>query len=209
MVVFPLLVIGFGGLVNPPPPLANSVDAGNVYCPTSHFPEPESDDSWDWEDTRERHSNLDPQQHNEVPIRDVDCNLGAISAISSECATTSGHSKHQLDDDEIQAGVRPFGCSVCGKRYRWKNSLNDHMELHAAEIPFSCSLCGKRYRWKRSLSDHMELHAAEKPFSCSLFCGKRFGWKKSLASHLSLHSEERLLKNTNPFKCSLLRLIIQ
>ncbi|XP_030266974.1 zinc finger protein 454-like isoform X1 [Sparus aurata] len=161
---------------------------------TSHFPEPESDDSWDWEDTRERHSNLDPQQHNEVPIRDVDCNLGAISAISSECATTSGHSKHQLDDDEIQAGVRPFGCSVCGKRYRWKNSLNDHMELHAAEIPFSCSLCGKRYRWKRSLSDHMELHAAEKPFSCSL-CEKTFNWRENLVRHMKFHTGKP------PFTC--------
>ena len=165
---------------------------------TSHSSEPESDDSWDWEDTRKHNSGLNPLQHNEAPIRIVDCNPRAISVISSECAATSGHNEHRLEDDEIQTGVRPFGCSVCGKRYRWKNSLTDHNRLHAEEKPFSCSECKKAFQWKIHLVRHMRTHTGEKPFSCSV-CGEKFAKKQLWRRHLAVHTGEK------PFCCSVCR----
>uniref|UniRef100_A0A671X2V1 Zinc finger protein 37-like n=1 Tax=Sparus aurata TaxID=8175 RepID=A0A671X2V1_SPAAU len=158
---------------------------------TSHSSEPESDDSWDWEDTRKHHPGLNSLQHNEAPIRNVDCNPEAISVISSECAATTGHSKHQLDDDEIQTGVRPYGCSVCGKRYRWKNSLKDHKRLHAEEKPFNCSKCKKAFQWKLHLVRHMRTHTGEKPFRCNV-CDKRFTQHEALKRHWIVHSREKL-----------------
>ncbi|XP_036949766.1 zinc finger protein 436-like [Acanthopagrus latus] len=160
---------------------------------TSHSSEPESDDSWDWEDTRKHR-----WQHDEAPIGDVDCNPGAISVIPSECAATSGHSEHRLEDDEIQTGVRPFGCLVCGKRYRWKNSLTDHNRLHAEEKPFSCSECKKSFQWKIHLVRHMRIHTGEKPFSCSV-CGEKFAKKQLWRRHLAVHTGEK------PYCCSVCR----
>ncbi|XP_036949845.1 zinc finger and SCAN domain-containing protein 31-like [Acanthopagrus latus] len=84
---------------------------------TSHSSEPETDDSWDWEDTREPRSGLKRLQNNEEPVGDVKCNVGG----------------------------KPFNCTISGKRYPQRNSLNDHMKLHSQSKGFSCSVCKKMF----------------------------------------------------------------
>ncbi|XP_070850288.1 zinc finger protein 260-like [Chaetodon trifascialis] len=184
---------------------------------TSRSSEPETDDSCDWEETREPRSGLKPLQNNEVPVSDVKCNTGQTSVSSSECASSFDHSG-------VQAGEKPFSCSVCGKRYQQKSSLTSHMRLHSegkyfscsvcektfpqrgmfmrhmrihtGEKPFSCSVCGLRFRQKAHLSGHSTVHTGHKPFSCSV-CGKRFAQKHNLMRHSTVHSGDK------PFSCSI------
>ncbi|XP_060915245.1 zinc finger protein 771-like [Labrus mixtus] len=92
-------------------------------------------------------------------------------------------------------GVKPFCCSVCGKRYPQKRSLANHMRLHSEGKFFSCSICKKTFPWKRDVLTHMRIHTGEKPFSCS-FCGTRFSQSSHLTLHLRVHTGEK------PFTCS-------
>ncbi|XP_035537760.1 zinc finger protein 135-like [Morone saxatilis] len=146
---------------------------------TSHSSEPETDDSCDKEDVREPQSDLNRLQNNEEHVSDVGCD-------------TVRSQKH----NGVQTGVKPFRCSVCGKRYSWKKSLTDHMRLHSEGKRFSCSVCNKTFQWRRDVVMHMRIHTGEKPFSCS-FCGKRFAQNGNLTSHLRGHTGEK------PFACSI------
>ncbi|XP_070814135.1 zinc finger and SCAN domain-containing protein 21-like [Chaetodon trifascialis] len=155
---------------------------------TSHSSDPETDDSCDWEETRGPQSGLKPLQNNEVPGSDVKCNTGQTSVSSSECASSFDHSG-------VQTAEKPFGCSVCGKRYQHKKSLTNHVILHSEGKRFSCSVCGKRYNYKTSLTSHMRLHSEGKRFSCSV-CKKTFQWRADYTRHMRIHTGEK------PFSCS-------
>ncbi|XP_051246807.1 zinc finger protein 287-like [Dicentrarchus labrax] len=160
---------------------------------TSHS-EPDTDDSCDWQDVREPEFGLIDLQDNEEHERDVECNTGRTPVSSSECATNCGHEGHLHKHNGVQTGVKPFRCSVCGKRYSWKKSLTDHMKLHSEEL-FSCSVCKKTFKWRRNIVRHMRIHTGEKPFSCSI-CGLRFTQSSAVTKHLRVHTGEK------PFSCS-------
>ncbi|XP_036949775.1 zinc finger protein 771-like isoform X5 [Acanthopagrus latus] len=155
--------------------------------------EAETDDSYEWMETREPHSGLNPLQQNEVPGGD---DMGETSVSSSECARSFGYEGHLQKHDGVQTEVKPFSCSVCGKSYHKKNSLRAHMNLHSGAERFSCPLCEKTFQWKRNVETHMTIHTGEKPFCCSI-CGTTFAQSSTLRAHLKVHTGEK------PYACSI------
>ncbi|XP_070824066.1 gastrula zinc finger protein XlCGF57.1-like [Chaetodon trifascialis] len=141
---------------------------------TSHC-EPDTDDSCDWEESGEY-------------------NARETSVSSSECTTSSGHKGHLQKHAGIQTGVKPFGCSVCGKRYPRKSALRTHIRLHIEGKRFSCSICEKTFQSKGNLVRHMRIHTGEKPFICPV-CDSRFSHSSAFTSHLRVHTGEK------PFTC--------
>ncbi|XP_039665026.1 zinc finger protein OZF-like [Perca fluviatilis] len=162
---------------------------------TSDSSESHTNDSADWEETREPQSGLNPLQNNEVAVSDVKCNTGNASVSSSECAGSFGHKKHLQNHSGVQTGGKPFCCSVCGKRYLLKSSLTNHMRLHSEEKRFTCPVCELVFSSKGNFVIHMRIHTGERPFSCP-FCSKRFAQKGNLRKHLTVHTGEK------PFSCS-------
>ncbi|XP_032378883.1 zinc finger and SCAN domain-containing protein 22 isoform X2 [Etheostoma spectabile] len=170
-----------------------------TYDKTSDSSECETDDSGDWEDSQ---SGANPPQNNEEPGSDEE-----------PLKKRTG----------VPKKVKQFSCSLCGKEFSRKNSLNTHMKLHSegkhltcsvckavfshssvkavhmrihtGEKPFSCSVCSKRFAQAATLKQHMTIHTGEKPFSCS-FCRKTFARHSNLTRHLTVHSGEKL------FSCS-------
>uniref|UniRef100_A0A3P9M418 C2H2-type domain-containing protein n=1 Tax=Oryzias latipes TaxID=8090 RepID=A0A3P9M418_ORYLA len=84
---------------------------------------------------------------------------------------------------------RAFSCSICGKGFTQKQTLDTHIRFHNKERRFLCQVCGKGFMQEVDLKRHILIHTGEKPYICSV-CGKSFQAKRSLNGHLKGHSAE-------------------
>nr|XP_061784364.1 zinc finger protein 135-like isoform X2 [Nerophis lumbriciformis]XP_061784365.1 zinc finger protein 135-like isoform X2 [Nerophis lumbriciformis] len=118
-----------------------------------------------------------------------------ISAPLSDSEDTTSHvNVNRKSHMTTQTGEKPFGCSVCGKRFSYKSKAQTHMRTHTGKKPFGCSVCAKYFVTKGNLTNHMRTHTGEKPFICSN-CGKRFSQSGTMQSHMRTHTGEK------PFIC--------
>ena len=65
----------------------------------------------------------------------------------------------------------------------------------------TCNLCGKVFRERWFLKEHMRVHTGEKPFSCSV-CKMRFVHASHMYRHIrNVHPmDQRLWQKDNPKK---------
>ncbi|XP_056424584.1 zinc finger protein OZF-like isoform X2 [Hyla sarda] len=113
----------------------------------------------------------------------------------SECGKCFRLKANLVEHLSRHSGEKPFSCPECGKRLGTKLGLVRHKRTHTEEKPFLCHECGKNFTQKSGLREHLRSHSGMLPFSCAE-CGKCFSKKSSFMKHLRIHTGEK------PFSCS-------
>ena len=93
----------------------------------------------------------------------------------------------------IHTGDKPFLCTICGKGFSLKWTLQCHIKTHG-EKQFQCATCNKGFFTKGDLKRHEIIHRGEKAHVCQE-CGKRFSQRSQLTNHMRLHTGE------TPYNC--------
>ncbi|XP_051996195.1 zinc finger E-box-binding homeobox 2-like isoform X1 [Xyrauchen texanus] len=70
--------------------------------------------------------------------------------LSLHCQTQD---KNAMSDSAIEN--RKFKCSQCGKAFKYKHHLKEHLRIHSGEKPYECSNCKKRFSHSGSYSSHL------------------------------------------------------
>ncbi|XP_067400631.1 zinc finger protein 271-like [Emydura macquarii macquarii] len=119
---------------------------------------------------------------------------------------------------QARGSEMPFPCGLCGRRFRRRSHLSDHLRTHTGEKPFPCRLCPKRFSRRSTLNKHQEIHGrpgphatgdgeplrqpplrqpprrrrpAAKPYPCHT-CHRSFSTRAYAVRHERAHGGERL-----------------
>ncbi|KAM4627169.1 PR domain zinc finger protein 10 [Polymixia lowei] len=88
----------------------------------------------------------------------------------------------------IRKTFRPFKCTQCGKAFRDKEKLDQHLRVHGREAyAFSCHICSKSFLSDSALEDHLVLHTEHRSYSC-LLCPENFERLDLLKEHVGVHA---------------------
>lgn len=91
--------------------------------------------------------------------------------------------KHML----IHTKGRIFSCKQCNSEFGNLETLRQHIRVsHATEKPFGCTVCSRRFKDETCLQSHMAVHTGDKPFRCTI-CNTGFTQRSNLSSHMKRH----------------------
>ncbi|XP_023230411.1 zinc finger protein 184-like [Centruroides sculpturatus] len=93
--------------------------------------------------------------------------------------------KSNEDEEKI------YQCNTCGKRFKYKHILENHIRIHTGERPFVCNICGIRFSNSGILINHKRVHSEGQKFKCNYpNCTFDTKYKSNLLRHVKeTHSQ--------------------
>jgi hypothetical protein len=86
-------------------------------------------------------------------------NLINDSSDALNTSISSSAFAHSNDSASKNQNCKPFSCNRCERTFNSKYNVIRHLkQYHAEKRMFKCSVCGRDYKWVDSLHKHMKLH---------------------------------------------------
>ncbi|XP_055703483.1 transcription factor grauzone-like [Phlebotomus papatasi] len=83
----------------------------------------------------------------------------------------------------VQHSMVRFNCDLCEYSALNRQCLRNHVRVQHTDLkPFCCSICGRTFKLKNTLLNHMVQHTGLKKFSCQ-FCSRTFASSGNYYSH--------------------------
>uniref|UniRef100_A0A0N5AVE8 Zinc finger, C2H2 type n=1 Tax=Syphacia muris TaxID=451379 RepID=A0A0N5AVE8_9BILA len=83
--------------------------------------------------------------------------------------------------------TRIHECQQCGKRFKARGGLQQHLRIHSNDRPYQCHYCIKKFTQKSHVDQHERIHTGAKPFPCQ-FCGRAFRQRSQQMGHEATHN---------------------
>ena len=102
----------------------------------------------------------------------------------------SNYYRHRRRHDKSPAKAKPHKCGVCGKTFRDKSELGNHLQsgahmtLATSVQRYTCATCGGCFTSQRALLHHS--HSKERTFPCDI-CQRRFQTAVVCTAHRRRH----------------------
>ncbi|XP_037278462.2 Zn finger homeodomain 1 isoform X2 [Rhipicephalus microplus] len=106
--------------------------------------------------------------------------VGVAAFTCSKCGMNFSKKEHLEKHDLVHAAALP------GAQPRSQAPVQPSADENAALRKFKCPepSCGKAFKFKHHLKEHIRIHSGEKPFECP-HCQKRFSHSGSYSSHMT------------------------
>lgn len=101
----------------------------------------------------------------------------------------------------IHAREKLHECTTCGQQLMDRAGLLKHSKLHSDNgKPYACPYCGRPFRLKGHLRDHLVTHTGERRHTCRV-CGKKFTQSGKARQHeRQVHGRQIPLADGASFK---------
>lgn len=135
------------------------------------------------------YQNMSPPVHS-TPPHSIKCmsrtfwgfSYNSFICVSSVCQNAA------LQHLFVRKCFRPFKCTHCGKAFRDKDKLDQHLRVHGRDAyTFSCHICNKSFTSDNALEDHLLIHTDSRTYFCIL-CPETFEKLDLLKDHVGVHA---------------------
>lgn len=111
------------------------------------------------------------------------CDVCSFKTTKKSSLSSHIYRKHRDPPGGVNAEPELFSCSQCDYKNKNKYELKIHVaRKHTEDFKYSCETCGKRYKVKGDLTNHIRFNHREQPVICDV-CGKTCLNSNSLYVH--------------------------
>ncbi len=80
-------------------------------------------------------------------------------SLNQQIRPSSSSNSKMSNNDGCGLAIKPFSCPKCERKFNSKYNVIRHLkQYHADRRQFKCSICGRDYKWIDSLHKHMKIH---------------------------------------------------